>query len=188
MTKIEGFDKPKREGTKITLSKILDDEAIEIKFDVNLNKIMLEREEVEDETMTGEEDGAMKLVAYPEISVSIRKQSGTTLVFNCMCGMSDEEMEYEEMFGEEEEKDDRQLLTIINVLVLDPTDDDPKMVYENTCSDGMDEELHSMLLTTLQDRGVTGAVVNQLIEFSTAIDHRYHLEFLTSLQKFANDK
>eukprot|EP00111_Clytia_hemisphaerica_P024441 TCONS_00072077-protein len=50
------------------------------------------------------------------------------------------------------------------------------------------EELYSMLMTTLLERGITGAFVNDLLDFSTASEHKQYVKFLKELQVFAKEK
>ena len=42
-----------------------------------------------------------------------------------------------------------------------------------------------MLMTTLLERGITGAFVNDLLDFSTALEHKQYVTFLQKLQEFA---
>jgi len=119
-------------GTHATLSRTLLGEKIEITFDVNKSET-LERD-IDDSSGDGE------LVSYPEINVSIKKKSGTTLLFNITCEIKDEE-DAEEFHSEEV---DDELITINNVQVYNANEN---KIYETDCSkETMEEELYSMLL------------------------------------------
>jgi len=46
------------------------------------------------------------------------------------------------------------------------------------------QELYSMLMTTLLERGITGAFVNDLLDFSTSLEHKKYVNFLVVFYLF----
>ena len=50
------------------------------------------------------------------------------------------------------------------------------------------QEVYDMLLNMLEERGITAEFVDQLVEFSTAYEHKRYIEFLERLQQFASCK
>jgi len=52
----------------------------------------------------------------------------------------------------------------------------------------MDANLYDMLLKLLEERGVTGELIHQLIDFSTAYEHKRYVTLLEQLKDFASAK
>jgi len=171
---IEDFEM-KTDGTHVKLSRTMGEENINISFDVNKS------DNVEHDIDGSVEEAA--LVSYPEIAISIRKQTGITLLFNCIC----EGIEGEDAEGFSEEGNDYELISIINVQVSDSKHSDLSKVYEADC-ESMDEELYSMLLHTLMERGIGGSFINHLLNLTTNLHQRQHLQFLKSLHEFVNEE
>ena len=48
------------------------------------------------------------------------------------------------------------------------------------------QNLYDMLLNMLEERGIDGQFVDQLIDYSTSYEHKKYLGFLQGLQDFAN--
>jgi len=171
--KIRNFEMT-MDGTLVTLRRNMRGEKVEVTFNVNDN-------ENSDEGAEGEEDHSdeePEIVSYPEFTVTITKSSGKTLLFNCSCSDEDADEDHED--GEDD------LLVIDSVQVLESEDADTKKVYEAN-TDNVDEELCSMLMNTLLERGVNGTFVNELIDLSTAVEHRHYLTFIKSLRNFMNE-
>lgn len=45
-----------------------------------------------------------------------------------------------------------------------------------------------MLMNMMEERGVTGDCIDQIIEYATAYDQQKYIKFLEDLQSFANAK
>ena len=50
------------------------------------------------------------------------------------------------------------------------------------------QTLYDMLLNMLEERGIDGQFVDQLVDYSTSYEHKKYLGFLEGLQDFANSK
>ena len=48
------------------------------------------------------------------------------------------------------------------------------------------QNLYDMLLNMLEERGIDGQFVEQLVDYSTSYEHKKYLSFLEGLKDFAN--
>jgi len=166
-----GKYKVSKKGTLVTLRQKMDDEIVEISFDINKNlNIPTEMEE------GAEDEGLPPIVSYPEFAVVITKSSGQTLRLNCNSAPADHQEEEEEM---------PELLRIESVQSYH-IDTDVSTVYEAE-AESMDATMYDILLSTLRDRGVDDDFTQDLVDFSSAVEGQYYLEHLERLSKFARE-
>jgi len=168
-----GKYKVSKKGTLVTLRQKMDDEIVEISFDINKNlNIPTEMEE------GAEDEGLPPIVSYPEFAVVITKSSGQTLRLNCNSAPVDHQ--------EEDEEEMPELLRIESVQSYH-IDTDVSTVYEAE-AESMDATMYDILLSTLRDRGVDDDFTQDLVDFSSAVEGQYYLEHLERLSKFAREK
>jgi len=196
---IQGYEMH-MEGTVVRLTRQVNGENVLIKFDINNNinaPIPLDMDD--DADVDAEEgEGEQNLISYPELSVSITKPSGSTLILTCTSHpMEDfDDDDDTEQFGdhhhmdaeEEEEVDD--LLKITRVQVCENKgvmDEDVLNTTYVAKAEDIDGELYGMLLNALLSRGIDGSLMYELIELSTAVESRHHLAFLKLLNQFAEE-
>jgi len=178
-------------GSVVTLERNVKGEKVEVVFDIN------DSMNVDGNELSGNEDDVYEeyedvgIVSYPTFTVSITKASGTTLLFNCNCssGMDGDggETDFYDDQGDDMQDDHKEvdLLKIDSVQVfIFGSDTDQSNVYAAEEAN-MDGELHSMLMNTLLERGITATFLNDLIALSSSIEHRHYLNFLKSLKRFA---
>ncbi|XP_065663579.1 complement component 1 Q subcomponent-binding protein, mitochondrial isoform X2 [Hydra vulgaris] len=167
-------------GTEVKLFRNLNNEKIEVEFDINENVNIDEGILKEDGDESEENSEDHEITSYPSFSVKITKPSGKILHFNCVYNTNHNE----ELDVESEEDEQFELFRFENVKVYT---DSEKNVYEAE-TETMDGELYSMLMTTLLERGVDGVFVNSLLDLSTTLEHKQYISFLQSLQDFAAGK
>lgn len=171
------------EGTNVKLTRDFHGENVVVEFDINENVNVDDGESIQGEVPEEEED-IPDIVSYPTFTVSITKPSGNTLLFNCNCNTGINENDDVDGDDSEEQYD---LLRFDSVQVFNPVEVDKEKAYSAE-SENMDGELYSMLLNTLLERGIDGTFVNDLIDLSTAMEHRHYVTFLKSLGKFVKEK
>merc|ERR1712212_988147 len=166
-----GKYKMSKKGTLVTLRQKMDDEIVEISFDINKNlNVPIEMEE------GAEDEGLPPIVSYPEFAVVITKSSGQTLRLNCNSAPVDHQEEEEEM---------PELLRIESAQSYH-IDTDVSTVYEAE-AESMDATMYDILLSVLRDRGVDDDFTQDLVDFSSAVEGQYYLEHLERLSKFARE-
>jgi len=196
---IQGYDMH-MEGTVVRLTRQVKGENVLIKFDINNNinaPIPLDMDD--DADVDAEEgEGEQNLISYPELSVSITKPSGSTLILTCTTHpMEDfDDDDDTEEFGEhhhmdaEEDEEVDDLLKITQVQVCESKgvmDEDVLNTTYVAKAEDIDGELYGMLLNALLSRGIDGSLMYELIELSTAVESRHHLAFLKLLNQFAEE-
>jgi len=171
------------DGSVVTLQRNFKDEVVEVVFDINENVNVDDAEAMETETEGADNEDLPDIVSYPNFTVSIIKPSGNTLVFNCNCNTGINEDEE----GDDDGNEQYDLLRFDSVQVFNPEKENKDKVYAAE-SENMDGELYSLLMNTLLERGVTGTFINELIDLSTAVEHRHYVTFLKSLGNFVKDR
>jgi len=162
-------------GTKVVLTKKLGSENVKIEFDINENR------NVDEALEEDSEDGAGKIVSYPEFTVSITKPSGKTCLINCQY---DNAQELDQGMDEDERPVAEQF-NIQHVAVIEEGED-PKGVYESE-THNMDPDLYTHLMTMLEERGIDGEFSKELLDYSTDIEHKQYVDFLKDLKKFVDN-
>jgi len=176
LPKLKGFELTSSEGPNVTLTKKSDNETIVIKLNVN-NAV--------DESIHEEEGGQAekepKMICKPSFTVEISKGGDKTLAIQCVFPPEDDIPAAEQ--GEQYED----LIEIQDFALLEKSQEWTDDVY--SLSGGlMDGNLYDLLLKLLEERGIDGELVHQLIEFSTAYEHKKYVSLLEQLQAFASAK
>jgi hypothetical protein len=178
LPKLKGFEVTKTEGPNVTLIRKAENETIVIKLNVNnsvdesFNEAEARQEEAKDSQM----------VSKPSFVVEINKGGPKTLAIQCIFPPEDD-VPPAEREGEHYED----LIEIQDVALLDKAQEWSDDVY--SLSGGlMDGNLYDMLLKLLEERGIDGELVHQLVEFSTSYEHKKYVTLLEQLQEFASSK
>jgi len=181
LPKFQDFD-VKRSGTKVVLTRRFNKETVTIKFDINENNNV---DETAEEEMQDEESAGGHIVSYPHFTVSITKPSGKSIEFDCIYEFEQpEEGETDDM---EEQQQGFDIFKFENVSVLEDGQSREDGVYESETTN-MDGNLYVFLLNMMAERGVTSEFVQDLLKFSTAIEHRQHVKFLEDLKTFVDGR
>jgi len=164
---IGGFSIQKADGPEVELVKKNGEETVIVEFNVN--------DSTEDDVPQSGEEENVKFVAKPEFTVLINKGGDLTLGIHCV---------FPQNFEEQEQQDDyEETIQISEVAVLKGKQEWDDAVYCHS-GDVMDGDLYDMLLTTLEERGVTAEFVDSLVEFSTSYEHKQYVSFLESFKSF----
>merc|ERR1712034_136045 len=148
------------DGTEVKLRRDFNGEEVVVLINVD---------ESPENTEEASEDGIPEsdIVSYPSFTVSITKGSGKTLEYSCAINTG-----VNEDPDVEDEDQSFDLFRFDNVSVYN----------------SMDGNLYGMLMTILMERGITGSFVNNLLELSTAVEHRHYVNFLKDLKSFIGNK
>jgi len=178
LPKLKGFELTTAEGPNVTLTRKAENETIVIKLNVNHSV-----DETFNETEgTQEEAKDSQMLSKPSFVVEINKGGDRTLAIQCIFPPEDE-IPPPEREGEHYED----LIEIQDVTLLSKNQEWTDDVY--SLSGGlMDGNLYDMLLKLLEERGIDGELVHQLIEFSTSYEHKKYVTLLEQLQEFAGSK
>jgi len=168
-------------GTLVNLTRKFNNEHVSVSFDVNNNMNVDADDDLRDDDDDDDIDAANPdIVSYPVFAVKIER-SGTVLEFNCSCntGLNDEDDD--DLEATEDGQNELFRFDDVKISTNDNTG------YE-AGSEMMDGELYSKLMTTLLERGIDGVFVNNLIDLSTAVEHKHYVKFLKTLHGFASGK
>jgi len=178
LPKLKGFELTTAEGPNVTLTKKAENETIVIKLNVNnsVDEAFNEAEAKEEEAKDSQ------MVSKPSFVVEINKGGAKTLAIQCIFPPEDEVPPAEQ--GGEHYED---LIEIQDVALLDKNQEWTEDVY--SLSGGlMDGNLYDILLKLLEERGIDGELVHQLVEFSTSYEHKKYVTLLEQLHEFASSK
>lgn len=156
-------------GSEVTLTKDYDGEMIAVKFNINNT--------VEDEAPPEmEEDAAPQdkdLKSKPKFQVDLTRR-GQTLTFLCSFVEGDpapEQAEQEDAFEIEE------------FYIHDGSGDDSPTQYVAS-ADIIDGDLYNLFMNMLDDRGISSDFAKELVELSTAHEHKLYIKTLEDIKKF----
>jgi len=179
LPKLKGFELTTSEGPNVTLTRKSENETIVIKLNVN-NSVDESYNEAEAAQQEATKDSLM--VSKPSFTVEVNKGGAKTLAIQCIFPPEDE-IPPAEREGEHYED----LIEIQDVALLDKNQEWTEDVY--SLSGGlMDGNLYDMLLKLLEERGIDGELVHQLVEFSTSYEHKKYVSLLEQLHEFASSK
>jgi len=179
LPKLKGFELSTAEGPNVTLTRKSENETIVIKLNVN-NSVDESYNEPTEAAQQEAKDSQM--LSKPSFIVEINKGGAKTLAIQCIFPPEDE-VPPAEREGEHYED----LIEIQDVAVLDKNQEWTDDVY--SLSGGlMDGNLYDMLLKLLEERGIDGELVHQLVDFSTSYEHKKYVTLLEQLQEFASAK
>ncbi|XP_046390311.1 complement component 1 Q subcomponent-binding protein, mitochondrial isoform X2 [Ischnura elegans] len=171
----EGFQ-VQFDGSDVNLTKKLADETITISFNVNHTVDAEPPEPQLNPKMDKPELGEMK--SKPSFEVDITK-GNKTLSFTCSFIDDAEEQQqpsddsYGDIFG-------------IDEMTMFEGEWNEK-VYA-VSGEILDGYLYDLLMSQLEDRGISNEFVDKLSQFSTQYEHKSYVNLLEKLQKFASGK
>ncbi|CAF1068943.1 unnamed protein product [Didymodactylos carnosus] len=197
MPKIEGFE-VKTEGPEVTLLKTEGNEKITVKFNVTntVNAGNDEHSDGQEHEISGnaapeaaESTSSSQLKSRPVFTVDVNRGS-QTLSFLCSY-LPDEYPDSAAIArnrnpGEQSEDDDDMKLIAEDFQIDEFAIHDGEWTdstYSADCS-VIDGELYDKLLNVLEERGIGEEFANQLMDYSTAHEHKQYINLLEKLQQF----
>jgi complement component 1 Q subcomponent-binding protein, mitochondrial len=161
---IPGFD-VQTDGPNVTFTRTYENEKISVKFSVNesLN---------EEESPEGSEEKSenVNVRSKPPFTIDILRNN-KTLSFECAYLGSE--------YGED--KPQNEDFEIVAFAIHDGDWNDKVYAVDASIMDG---DMYDILLKLLEERGIGEQFANQLMEFSTAYEHRQYVGLLDKLQDF----
>lgn len=165
-------------GTEAKLSRNVAGEKITVTFNVN-NSIPpnFDEEAEQGQQKSAEEEEEPEIVSSPNFVVDVTKQGAKhSLVFDCH--FPEDEVSH----GEGEEESD--IFAIREVSFQPDGDTDWKENSYTLNTDALDWALYDHLMDFLADRGVDNTFADELMELSTAVEHKEYIKFLENLHGF----
>lgn len=179
-------------GPEVTLTRQKGNEKVVVKFNVTNSVNANESEQESDLNPTEQEQQAnntsSQLKSRPTFTVDINR-GGQTLSFLCSYLPNDYPDTREQYRGTdtEQKQDKNQEEDILEDFQIDEfTIHDGEWnetVYSSDCS-VIDGELYDKLLNLLEEHGIGEEFANQLVDLSTAYEHRQYIGLLEKLQQF----
>jgi len=178
-------------GTEIVLTRQFLKETVTVKFDVNENENVNENVPSEEDMEEDDEGAGGEIVSYPNFTVTITKPSGKSIEIDCIYeqdeqGELDEELEDEQDEVKEQSAAPKFKMDSVAVLEAGQTRADGG-VYESETTN-MDFNLYNHLMNMLAERGVDNEFGEDLLRFSTAVEHEQHVAFLQDLRQCVEGK
>ncbi|NWS99896.1 C1QBP protein, partial [Mionectes macconnelli] len=174
LPKVSGGWELEVHGTEAKLVRKIAGEKITVTFNIN-NSIP---PSAEDDTQEGQkpDEQEPELTSTPNFVVEVIKDdTKQTLVLDCH--YPEDEIGHE---GEEESD----IFTIREVSFQPTGESDWKDTNYTLNTDSLDWALYDHLMDFLADRGVDNTFADELIELSTALEHREYIKFLEDLKSF----
>lgn len=155
-------------GSEIELTKDYDGEVIKVKFNINNT--------VEDESAMVEEEPPQDkdLKSKPKFQVDLTRR-GQTLSF--LCSFVEEGQDQ----GEQGEQED--VFEIEEFYIHDGSGDESPTQYVASANI-IDGDLYNLYMNMLDDRGISGDFAKELIELSTAHEHKLYIKTLEDIKNF----
>jgi len=172
LPKVEGFE-VSANGALLHLTRKFNGENIKVTVNVNHTVDADMNEEI-----NPGQDEISEMRSKPNFSVEIEK-NGKILEFGCSIGQS-----FSAEQGDAEANNDE----IFNI--------DELAIYEKERSESvyavsgeiMDGYLYDLLMNYLEERGISDAFVETLIEYSTSYEHKQYISLLDSVKSFLTAK
>lgn len=181
LPKMSGGWELEMNGTEAKLTKQLSGEKITVTFNVNNSIPPNFEEEVEQGQQQKSPEDEPEIVSTPNFVIEVTKQGAKhSLVFDCH--FPEDEMSH----GEGEEESD--IFAIREVSFQPEGESDWKETSYTLNTDSLDWALYDHMMDFLADRGVDNTFADELMELSTAIEHKEYIKFLEDLQTFVNCK
>lgn len=176
LPQIKGFEIKSKVGANLVLERKTDTETVTVKFNINHS--------VEDVNPMDFKEGdnvpeaAGQMVSRPPFVVEVKKAGGDkTLVIQCIFPVDEAPAE-----GEEAAYEDMIEIQDVSLLKAEETWDDKVYTLSGQVMDG---NLYDMLLNMLEERGVDGDFVDEMVTLSTSYEHSTYIGFLEQLKDFA---
>uniref|UniRef100_A0A8D2LJR5 Complement component 1 Q subcomponent-binding protein, mitochondrial n=1 Tax=Varanus komodoensis TaxID=61221 RepID=A0A8D2LJR5_VARKO len=162
------------QGTEAKLTRKVAGETVTVSFNIN-NSIPPSFEEPS-EGQKAEEDQEPELMSNPNFVVEVTKDdTKQTLVLDC---------HYPEDEGDHGEEGESDIFSIREVS-FQPTGESEWRENNYTLNtDSLDWALYDHLMDFLADRGVDNTFADELVNLSTALEHREYIRFLEDLKLF----
>ncbi|XP_007255892.2 complement component 1 Q subcomponent-binding protein, mitochondrial [Astyanax mexicanus] len=177
LPKMSGGWELKLNGTEAKLIRSLSGERVTITFNIN-NSIPPTLEE-EEEPGHGQkaEEKEPEIVSTPNFVVEVLKQGAkNALVFDCHFP--------EDEIGHGKGQEESDIFAIQEVSFQPEGDEDWKETSYTLNTDSLDWALYDHFMDFLADRGVDNTFANELIELSTALEHKEYIQFLEDLSSY----
>lgn len=177
LPRVKGFELSQTDGSDVVLKKSSDNEIVSIRFNINHS---VDDDPVEfDENQEPEEDMASR----PAFTVEINKGGKTTLAIQCQFP---QEMAHAQEQEQGEQYDD--MIEITEVALLNNNEGNWEDSVYSVSGHIMDGNLYDMLLNLLEERGIDGEFIEQLVDFSTSYEQQQYVKFLENLKNFSEEK
>lgn len=161
LPRVQGFTS-KINGSEVTLTKEYDGEQIVVKFNVNITV----ENDFEEE---GQEGGVLH--STPEFMVDLSRK-GQTLTFNCQTLPKPKDQEQQQ-----------DAFKIVQIYSHDGTKHDCESQYVASAAE-MDDNLYSLLMNLLDDRGINFEFAHEVMDLSTAHENKLYIQTLEDINKF----
>merc|ERR1712228_899117 len=170
MPRVKGFQ-TEITGSEVALTKQYDGELVTIKFNINDTVHDETPLEVEEENP---QDHEKDLKSKPKFQVDLNRK-GQTLTFLCSL------IGGEPSPPEQEEQED--LFEIEEFYIHDGIGDESPTQYVASANI-IDTDLYSLFMNMLDDRGINREFANEMVELSTAHEHKLYIKALEDIRKF----
>ncbi|XP_060503606.1 complement component 1 Q subcomponent-binding protein, mitochondrial [Panthera onca] len=167
-------------GTEATLVRKVAGEKITVTF--NINNSIPPTFAGEEEPSQGQkaEEQEPELTSTPNFVVEVIKNGGKkALVLDC---------HYPEDEVGQEEEDESDIFAIREVSFQSVGESEWKDTNYTLNTDSLDWALYDHLMDFLADRGVDNTFADELVELSTALEHREYITFLEDLKGFVKSQ
>jgi len=157
-------------GSEVTLSKDYDGEKIVIKF--NINDTVEDQRDPEMEEAEAPQDKDLK--SKPKFQVDLTRR-GQTLTFLCSF--------VEDAMPEAEQPEQEDAFEIEEFYIHDGSGDDSPTQYVAS-ADIIDGDLYNLFMNMLDDRGISSDFAKEVVELSTAHEHKLYIKTLEDIKQF----
>lgn len=176
LPKVEGFQVT-TEGANITLTRKFNNENIKVRFNVN-HTVDADAPD-EDININQDKVEMAEMKSKPSFTVEVEK-NGKIMEFGCTVigdgGPSSNA-------GDQEAYDD--VFNIDEIILHEGNKQDSTYAVSGEIMDGY---LYDLLMNMLEERGVSNEFALQLIDLSTAYEHKLYIGFLEKMKSFITTK
>uniref|UniRef100_G3TMX3 Complement component 1 Q subcomponent-binding protein, mitochondrial n=1 Tax=Loxodonta africana TaxID=9785 RepID=G3TMX3_LOXAF len=167
-------------GTEAKLVRKVAGEKITVTFNINNSIPPTFSGEEEPSQEQKAEEQEPELTSTPNFVVEVIKNDGKkALVLDC---------HYPEDEVGQEEEEESDIFSIREVSFQSPDKSDWKDTEYTLNTDSLDWALYDHLMDFLADRGVDNTFADELVELSTALEHREYITFLEDLKSFVKSQ
>jgi len=168
LPRVKGFQS-EITGSEVTLTKDYDGEKIVVKFNIN-NTVEDETPEMEEEETPQDKD----LKSRPKFQIDLTRR-GQTLTFLCCFT--------EEIQPETDQPEQEDLIEIEEFYIHDGSGDESPTQYVAS-ADIIDGDLYNLFMNMLDDRGISSDFAKEIVELSTAHEHKLYIKTLEDIKQF----
>jgi len=178
LPRLKGFELTSTEGPNVVLTRKLDNETVVIKLNVNHSV----DESLDDVEAGQDESKEPQMICKPAFVVEMNKGGSKTLAIQCSFPAADDVP-----VPDQDQQHYEDVIQIEEVTLLSKAQEWTDDVYSLSAG-VMDGNLYDMLLKLLEERGINGELVQQLVEFCTTYERTKYIGLLEQLQDFAASK